>query len=339
MASLNNLLLPSRLLACLPFQSGTRLPFTYMPSSSKQSSNVTSILAISHPLSQSRTQTPLQPRAMQLDTNKRTLPTTMHTSRTSNACSTSSLLRSHPIPSTDMSSHEKQPLKQTEKKPTEQPEKQPSTLLKNILEKLEKNPLSITTEDARRLSEHFAATDLKSAKIISAVERIAAAANDVHETVPSLGQEPKASLLTIVEDLNAVVDQDPQQVTGEVLKLTQSIATKMQSAMGQTNMPQPELELELQAEYAKIKPKVEQGIVTKPEADHLHSLEARAHGHTDKGGLTAMAQSVAARREHLSSDSANALNDNTNRSPLIHATDKVLDSNEGLAEPTLGSQA
>lgn len=75
----------------------------------------------------------------------------------------------------------------------------------------------------------------------------------------------------------------------------------MQKAIGHTNAPHPELEAELQQEYAKIVPKVERGIVTKAEADHLHSLEARAHGHTERGGLTAIAQSVAARRERQAS--------------------------------------
>lgn len=69
----------------------------------------------------------------------------------------------------------------------------------------------------------------------------------------------------------------------------------MQKAIGHTNAPHPELEAELQQEYAKIVPKVERGVVTKAEADHLHSLEARAHGHTERGGFTAAAQSVAKR--------------------------------------------
>lgn len=71
----------------------------------------------------------------------------------------------------------------------------------------------------------------------------------------------------------------------------------MQKAVGHTNAPHPELEGELQEEYKKIEAKVEQGTVTKEEANHLHSLEARAHGHTERGGLTATAQSVAAKRE------------------------------------------
>lgn len=80
----------------------------------------------------------------------------------------------------------------------------------------------------------------------------------------------------------------------------------MQKAIGHTNAPHPELEAELQQEYAKIVPKVERGIVTKAEADHLHSLEARAHGHTERGGLTAIAQSVAARRERQASISSSS---------------------------------
>lgn len=83
----------------------------------------------------------------------------------------------------------------------------------------------------------------------------------------------------------------------------------MQRALGATHAPNPELEDELQAEIARIEPKVERGTVTKVEADHLHSLEARAHGHTEKGGTTAKAQSVVAKRER-----ALSLSDSTNES-------------------------
>lgn len=86
-----------------------------------------------------------------------------------------------------------------------------------------KDPLSITTEDARRLSEHYEVHDERSAKIISAVESMAVAAQDVHEQVPSLGQGPQASLLTVVNDLKVAVDADPVQVTPEILKTTQGV--------------------------------------------------------------------------------------------------------------------
>ncbi|KAH9879224.1 hypothetical protein J1614_002663 [Plenodomus biglobosus] len=72
---------------------------------------------------------------------------------------------------------------------------------------------------------------------------------------------------------------------------------EMQKAVGHTNAPHPEVEAELQQELAKIECKIEQGTVTKAEADHLHSLEARAHGHTEKGSITSIAQSVAAKRQ------------------------------------------
>lgn len=105
---------------------------------------------------------------------------------------------------------------------------------------------------------------------------------------------------------------------------------EMQKAVGQTNAPHPELEAELREEFARIVPKVEQGIVTKEEADHLHSLEARAHGHTEKGGLTAAAQSVAAKR-----DRALSLSDNTNANPAEQsAVDK--EANLKMAELTIG---
>lgn len=89
----------------------------------------------------------------------------------------------------------------------------------------------------------------------------------------------------------------------------------MQQAIGATLAPQPELEPELQQELVRIKPKIEEGTVTKAEADHLHSLEARAHGLTEKGGLTAKAQSVAAKRERALSLSDPS---NENQAPIEH---------------------
>lgn len=74
-------------------------------------------------------------------------------------------------------------------------------------------------------------------------------------------------------------------------------ATEMQKAVGHANAPHPELKVVLQEEIAKIEPKVAEGTVTIEEANHLHSLEARAHGHTEKGGIASIAQSVAAKRE------------------------------------------
>lgn len=87
----------------------------------------------------------------------------------------------------------------------------------------------------------------------------------------------------------------------------------MQKAIGHTNAPHPELEEELREEIAKIEPKVAEGTVTIEEANHLHSLEARAHGHTERGGITSLAQSVAAKRERQLSLSSGS-SPTTNRS-------------------------
>lgn len=77
--------------------------------------------------------------------------------------------------------------------------------------------------------------------------------------------------------------------------------TEMEKAVGHLNAAHPEVEAELEEETARIGCKIVAGTVTKAEADHLHSLEARAHGHTEKGGVTATAQSIAAKRENQSS--------------------------------------
>ncbi|OAL55669.1 hypothetical protein IQ07DRAFT_557306 [Pyrenochaeta sp. DS3sAY3a] len=177
--------------------------------------------------------------------------------------------------------------------------------MEKILVKLKNEPGSITTEDARRLSENVEVNNEKSARIISAVESFAVANESLHEEIPPLGQPIHSSLLTIVMDLQIAVQRNPGDVTDEVLRTTQSIVTKMQKAMGFNNAPRPELEAELQEEIAKIEPKIAQGTVTKREADHLHSLESRVHGRTEKGGITALAQSIVAKRERQLTQKAN----------------------------------
>jgi hypothetical protein len=199
--------------------------------------------------------------------------------------------------------------------------------LHEVLDKLQQDPLSITTEDARRLNENYESSDTRSAKIISAVETLAEANQEIHKEMPTLGHGPLTSLLTIVNDLKAAVDANPAEVNNEILKMTQGIVSskcphitctfptftrtwltpqvEMQRILGQSNAPHPELEAELRKAFARIEPKVEHGTVTREEADHLHSLEARAHGYTEKGGLTAIAQSVVAKRERALSTTEN----------------------------------
>jgi hypothetical protein len=120
--------------------------------------------------------------------------------------------------------------------------------LQIVLDKLKKDPLTITAvsqdgkhlllvllgplltfvspmqEDGRRLHEHFDARDERSARIISAVEALALANQDLAKEKgkeSTLGQDGHASLLTVVEDLLAGVDANPEDVTNEVLKLAQ----------------------------------------------------------------------------------------------------------------------
>ncbi|KAH9879223.1 hypothetical protein J1614_002662 [Plenodomus biglobosus] len=97
--------------------------------------------------------------------------------------------------------------------------------LEQTLLKLKQNPSSITTEDARRLSENYDTHDRRSARIISAVEAFAVANVEVHDQSPSLGQEIHTSLLTIVKDLHAAVSSNPDDVTDEVLKTAQSVVS------------------------------------------------------------------------------------------------------------------
>lgn len=98
-------------------------------------------------------------------------------------------------------------------------------LMTDILDKLRDDPSSITTEDARRLSENAVVGDMRTAKIISAVEAFAAASEVIHEVDPTLGQAPHTSLLTVVNDLKVAVDQNPNDVTTEVLRTAQNVVS------------------------------------------------------------------------------------------------------------------
>ncbi|CAN9320901.1 hypothetical protein B0T12DRAFT_515912 [Alternaria alternata] len=149
--------------------------------------------------------------------------------------------------------------------------------LESVLKKLKTDPGSITADEARILTENVAKPDDRAG--------------------PSHDQAPHRSLLMAAKDLHAAVDGSSEEATTEILRVAQSIVSKLQKAVGHTNAPHPEVEAELQEEIAKIEHKIAQGTVTKTEADRLHSLEARAHGHTEKGGIAAAAQSVVAKRE------------------------------------------
>ncbi|KAH8733031.1 hypothetical protein GQ44DRAFT_601333 [Phaeosphaeriaceae sp. PMI808] len=164
-------------------------------------------------------------------------------------------------------------------------------IVNNILKKVRHDPSSITTADARRLSENVVVNNQHTARIISAVEFFANASEAIYGVDPSLGQTPHTSLLTAVRDLVMAIDQNPTDVTAEVLKLAQGAVGKMQKALGQANAPQPELDAESQEEVTRIEPKVAQGTITNEEASHLHLIEARAHGHTEKGGIASIALS------------------------------------------------
>jgi hypothetical protein len=104
-------------------------------------------------------------------------------------------------------------------------------IVKDVIHKLQNNPASITTEDARRLSENTVVSDLQTAKIVSAVEAIASSSAVVHQVDPTLGQTPRTSLPTIINDLKAAVDQNPNDVTTEVLKNAQNIVSSKSMAL------------------------------------------------------------------------------------------------------------
>jgi hypothetical protein len=99
-----------------------------------------------------------------------------------------------------------------------------------VLDKLRNDPLSITTEDARRLSEQVEVTDRRSAKIVSVVESLALASQDIQQLdtqsdSPPMAQVPRHTQHNLVNDLRAAVDNYPNDVTSDLLKATQDIVT------------------------------------------------------------------------------------------------------------------
>jgi hypothetical protein len=96
-------------------------------------------------------------------------------------------------------------------------------IMDGILVKLRDDPRSLTTEDARRLSENTVAADTRMAKIISAVEGFAVANEVILDVDPHLGHAPHTSLPTLINDLKVAVEQNPTDVTIEVLRAAQNV--------------------------------------------------------------------------------------------------------------------
>lgn len=99
-----------------------------------------------------------------------------------------------------------------------------------MLDKLRTDPLSITTQDALRLSDQIMAVDDRSAKIVSAVNSLAVVSEEIKDLDPrfstsALSHDPGHTQAALVTDLNAAVDRYPGNVTPEILKTVQGIVT------------------------------------------------------------------------------------------------------------------
>ncbi|OCK80974.1 hypothetical protein K432DRAFT_381733 [Lepidopterella palustris CBS 459.81] len=241
--------------------------------------------------------------------------------------------------------------------------------IQDIIEKLLHDSTHITKEDAQRLQNNpdRDIADHRAESIITAVEILASANERVHAgnssndaqiglpstTTQSTGTQkdspvhaapqPHAGLKTLREiatKVHAEIDANPTSVTTEDLRLFQNVVGKIQKTLGAVPaaVPHPDLEEEFQKEIAKIEPKVEQGTVTKEEADRLHSLESRAHGHTEKGGVTAQAQSVAAKRSRGLSISASHNTTTSNISVAVSRAHSAGQPHQGK-ETNLGNAA
>jgi hypothetical protein len=101
----------------------------------------------------------------------------------------------------------------------------------------------------------------------------------------------------------------------------------MHKAASNTNTPHNEVEIELEEATADIAPKILAGTVTQAEADHLRSLQVRAHGHAPRGSVASAAQAVVvARREGQLSGSGSLSSPNSGRS---RANNSLIDITSG----------
>ena len=101
----------------------------------------------------------------------------------------------------------------------------PFNVSQDMIQRLRSKPSSITEEDARRFSGNVEAKDARSARLVSAVESLAAARNDMYSSDAGLNHSPHPSLLTLVKDLYAAVEIMPDDVDTEILKTTQGIVS------------------------------------------------------------------------------------------------------------------
>jgi hypothetical protein len=99
------------------------------------------------------------------------------------------------------------------------------SIVNEVLVKLREDPRSLTTEDARRLSENTVADDARMAKIISSVEAFAVANEVIHDINPHLSHAPHISLPTLINDLKVAVEQNPADVTTEILRTAQNVVS------------------------------------------------------------------------------------------------------------------
>jgi hypothetical protein len=171
--------------------------------------------------------------------------------------------------------------------------------LYDALELLQHDPASITTEDAQAFADEVPEGDERTATIAAAFQDLAIQnASNKEAILSNEDRTPTTRLSHLVEDLYAAVSANPGDVTAKTRQTTQRILNSkshaaavlralannsavMQQAMNRANAPHPELQAELQQEYARIVPKVER---TDAENSHPHAFTRQVNGHTQDTG-------------------------------------------------------
>jgi hypothetical protein len=154
------------------------------------------------------------------------------------------------------------------------------------LQRLEHDPASVITEDAQAFADEVPEGDERTATLAAALQDLAIQNASNKEATLSLSQ--------LVEELYAAVSANPGDVTTNTRQTTQRILNSkshaalvlralannsavMQQAMNRANAPHPELQAELQQEYARIVPKVDR---TDAENSHPHAFTRQVNGYT-----------------------------------------------------------
>ncbi|KAF3001496.1 hypothetical protein E8E13_008884 [Curvularia kusanoi] len=117
-----------------------------------------------------------------------------------------------------------------------------------------------------------------------------------------------------MDDLHTTVIANPGDVTPRTIQSMQSILDTMQKAISHTQAPHPELQAEIQQQYARIVPKVEATTTGNAGYSDAHSPKKQTNGHIEPNGseITSHSTSVDCGQQALNNGDGQVAHETTN---------------------------